>query len=140
MKKYLIFTLAVLVFIGLALFARSYSGKSNPSPTPTIASIQQKIEITIDFGNEEKITFSQEYKKDETAFSLLKMALEENNLTLKSKQYDFGVFIEGIGNFLNTKEKAWIFFVNGKSADNAADKIILQPEDLVEWKYIKPTF
>lgn len=140
MKKYILVFFVVLAFVSLALFARSYTKKTSSSPTPTVISIQKKVETIIDFGNEEKITFSQDYKKDETAFSLLKTVLEENNLTLKSKQYDFGVFIEGIGNSLNTKDKAWIFFVNEKSADNAADKIILQPGDLIEWKYIKPTF
>jgi hypothetical protein len=45
-----------------------------------------------------------------------------------------------IGGKTNTKDKVWIYLINGKSGDMAADKYILKPEDKIEWKYLKPIF
>ena len=75
----------------------------------------------------------------QTAFQALSTAAKKQNLELKTKQYDFGVFVEQIGAVANTKEKSWIYFVNGKSGTVAADKQSLKSGDTVEWKYITPT-
>ncbi|MCX6792097.1 MAG: DUF4430 domain-containing protein [Candidatus Gottesmanbacteria bacterium] len=75
----------------------------------------------------------------QNAFQALSEAAKKQNLELKTKQYDFGVFVEQIGTFANTKEKAWIYFVNGKSGTVAADKQSLNAGDTVEWKYMTPT-
>ena len=40
----------------------------------------------------------------------------------------------------NTKDLSWIYFVNGKSGEVAADKYELKNGDKVEWKYMKPNF
>jgi hypothetical protein len=64
---------------------------------------------------------------------------KQKNLGLKTKQYDFGVFVEQIGTIANTKDKSWIYFVNGKSGTVAADKQSLNAGDTIEWKYITPT-
>ena len=76
----------------------------------------------------------------QNAFQALSEAAKKQNLELKTKQYDFGVFVEAIGTLANTKEKSWIYFVNGKSGTVAADKQSLTAGDTVEWKYIAPAF
>lgn len=75
----------------------------------------------------------------QNAFQALSEAAKKQNLELKTKQYDFGVFVEQIGTLANTQEKSWIYFVNGKSGTVAADKQSLKAGDTVEWKYITPT-
>ena len=75
----------------------------------------------------------------QTAFQALSEATKKQNLELKTKQYDFGVFVEAIGTLANTKEKSWIYFVNGKAGTVAADKQRLNAGDAVEWKYMTPT-
>jgi len=76
----------------------------------------------------------------QNAFQALSEAAKKQNLELKTKQYDFGVFVEQIGTLANTKEKSWIYFVNGKAGTVAADKQSLNPGDTVEWKYVMPIF
>lgn len=76
----------------------------------------------------------------QNAFQALSEATKKQHLELKTKQYDFGVLVEQIGTLANTKEKSWIYFVNGKSGTVAADKQSLTAGDTVEWKYIAPTF
>jgi len=73
------------------------------------------------------------------AFQALSEAAKTQNIELKTKQYDFGVFVEQIGTIVNTKEKSWIYFVNGKSGTVAADKQSLNAGDTVQWKYMTPT-
>jgi hypothetical protein len=75
-----------------------------------------------------------------TAFDALSAVSTGYNIPVQKKQYDFGVFIEKIGNNANTKEKAWIYLVNGQSADVAADKKSLTSGDIIEWKYTTPMY
>jgi hypothetical protein len=48
--------------------------------------------------------------------------------------------VEQVGDYPNTKDKAWIYYVNGKPGTVAADKQTLQSGDTVEWKYEKPIY
>lgn len=75
-----------------------------------------------------------------TPYEALVSVASKNNITLQTKQYDFGVFVEGIGDQKNTTEKAWIYFVNGKSGEVASDKYTLKQGDTVEWKYTTPIY
>jgi len=75
----------------------------------------------------------------ENAFTALTTMAKQKNLELKTKQYDFGVFVQQIGTLVNTKEKSWIYFVNGKAGTVAADKQSLNAGDTVQWKYMTPT-
>lgn len=75
-----------------------------------------------------------------TPYDALVLMAKKNNLQLQTKQYDFGVFVEGIGDQKNTTEKAWIYYVNGKSGEVASDKYVLKQGDTVEWKYTTPIY
>ena len=75
-----------------------------------------------------------------TPYEALAFMTKLKGLELKVKQYDFGVFIEKIGDKANTTDNAWIYFVNGKSAQTAADKVALVNGDTVEWRYTKPIY
>lgn len=75
-----------------------------------------------------------------TPYEALVFIARKNNIQLQTKQYDFGVFVEGIGEIKNTPEKAWIYYVNGKSGEVASDKYELKQGDSVEWKYTTPIY
>ncbi len=75
-----------------------------------------------------------------TPYDALVVIAKKNNLVLQTKQYDFGVFVEGIGDKKNTQAKAWIYYVNGKSGEVSADKYELKQGDSVEWKYTTPIY
>jgi len=140
MKKillYLILTIAFVAGIGFYLNKSKISLQLDQKQT-----VEQKkdVKTVIDFGNGNKITYQEKDFNNLTAYDLLKKTAEVNNFEIKVKQYDFGVFVEEIDGRKNTNEKAWIYFLNTVSATTAADKYIVESDDLIEWKYIKPEF
>ncbi len=143
-NKFLPFLLAItgiIFFSSIVLFKQQFPSKNNvtnyslsPSPVP------QQTRVVISAAEE---NFYLEYKaKDKkvySPFSILKEALEQNNIPLEIKNYDFGVFVKSINALESSNEKAWIYFVNGESGQVAADKMDLKEGDLVEWRYITPS-
>ena len=134
----------LLLLISLGIFGilgyLGYRQISKPvliTVTETVAPVL-KPTITIKTENEKFI--NEATVSAQTAYEALQILTNQQQVTIKSKQYDFGVFVEGIGGVENTKEKSWIYFVNGKSPEVAADKANLKEGDKVEWKYIKPNF
>lgn len=89
---------------------------------------------------DKKVEIKTVVEEEKTAFEALQKIAKNNNWPIITKQYDFGIFIEGINGQLNNKEKAWIFFVNQEAGKIAADKQAVKPGDVVEWKYEKPIF
>lgn len=75
-----------------------------------------------------------------TPYEALTKIASQKQILVQTKQYDFGVFVEAIAGKENTKDKTWIYFVNGKSGEVAADKYTLKQNDAVEWKYITPIY
>lgn len=75
-----------------------------------------------------------------TVYDALVQFASQTATPIGQKHYDFGVFIEKIGDKGNTKDNAWIYYVNGVSGDVAADKKIIKPGDVVEWRYEKPMY
>ncbi|MDZ7586718.1 MAG: DUF5667 domain-containing protein [Patescibacteria group bacterium] len=97
----------------------------------------EEVEVSIDFGDEEAAV---ELVEAKTAFEALQMAAENRGWELAVKEYDFGSLVEAINGRKNTSEKAWIYFINGQAATQAADKQELNAGDVVEWKYEKPIY
>jgi NADPH-dependent ferric siderophore reductase len=120
MKKKLPILIPVLLLLALGLMGiKTFSNYQARSPEIITLTCQQE---------------------NQTVYSLLDQHAKQKSLTLKTKQYAFGILVEAIGNQANSPDKAWIYFVNGVAGDVAADKKILKPKDKVEWKYIKPSF
>ena len=102
---------------------------------------ENKVMLVIDGGEELSEAIEAEFKEGMTAFNLLGNEAEKLNLTLKSKTYDIGVFIEAIGNKENGEDgKYWLYYVNGEMPQVAADKQVLIPGDKVEFKFEKSPF
>ena len=99
--------------------------------------VQSLVSVAFDFGDRFATVSS---IPASTAFDALVAASAKEQLELKTKQYDFGVFVEQIGPRANTKEKSWIYFVNGKAGTVAADKQSVVSGDIVEWRYVQPVF
>ena len=75
-----------------------------------------------------------------TPFEALQTVATDHHIPLQTKTYDFGIFVEGIGDKPTHQDHAWLYFVNGVSGDVAADKKAVQTGDLIEWRYMKPMF
>ncbi len=105
--------------------------------TPS-AQPHNRVDISIDFGD--GIISSASAFPADTVFAALDGLAKEMNLDVKTKQYDFGILVEKIGQSENTTDKAWMYYVNGSPGNVAGDKYELKTGDRIEWKYEKPTF
>lgn len=144
------FSLLVLAAAGVILAAfflvPKYQTVQVPVVSPTLevsdpegtTREQYYVTVSIDFGNEETISDKVLMRKPSTVYNALLILAETENLEVKTKQYDFGVFVESINGLESGNEKAWIYFVNGKSGTIAADKQEVIDSDIIEWKYIPP--
>ena len=76
-----------------------------------------------------------------TAFDLLEQGTNKLGLSLKTKKYDIGIFIEAIGDKENgQEEKYWLYYHNDQMADIAADKLEIKAGDKIEFKFESSPF
>lgn len=136
MKKYFFPILILIIASGLFLY-RKYNSINIPIPVQNTG-YEQRVNLTLDFGNKEIKSFDLVVGSEDTAFSVLKTTAEKENINLEVKQYDFGVFVKKIGDFESTTKKSWIYYVNNESGQMAADQQKLKNGDKVEWKYETP--
>lgn len=130
--------LGALGILGLASWRIGLRQTAKPSAPKVLVEQPAKPQVSVVIENGDlKIEAAVSAK---TAYEALQKLASENKLEIKIKQYDFGVFVESINKISNNKNLSWIYFVNGKSADVAADKYELKEGDKVEWKYIKPIY
>jgi hypothetical protein len=61
-------------------------------------------ELKIDYGDEDVTSFQVSLPAPYSAFDALKNVAENNDITLNTKQYDFGIFVESIGGYESTAE------------------------------------
>jgi len=97
----------------------------------------EEVEVRVDFGDEEAAV---ELVQAKTAYEALQAAAKNRGWLLQVKNYDFGQLVEAINGQKNTTGKAWIYFINGQPATQAADKQELKAGDAVEWRYEKPIY
>lgn len=145
-KKSFLFLLAATGVILISVVALTktppFNKTENPIPlsTPTQSTANYQVKVIVSAPNENLLLeYEAKNEMDYQAFSVLKEALEQNNIPLKVENYDFGVFVKSINGLESSNEKSWIYFVNGESGQVAADKMKLKTGDLVEWKYIAPS-
>jgi hypothetical protein len=132
--------IGIIAVICVIFFVKVYT-KPFQSHTPIVVSknIQNNVKITFILDSGTSIA-TYDGVLAQTPYDALVKIGNAHSFTVEKKQYDFGVFVEKIGNRANTKDNAWIYYVNGKSGDVAADKKILRGGDAVEWRYTKPLY
>lgn len=135
MGKLLTLILISFVFSGCGLTQKT--GTLLQTPTATIVP-EVKTTLVLDYGGGKISTYSGISAK--TALDALTKIAEDSNITVDVKKYNFGMLVNAIGGKENSKDLAWIYYVNGKSPDVGADKYELKDGDRVEWKYQKPNF
>ena len=131
----------LLLLASLALGYFVYAGSvhnQRQAPNESVKPMGQQIELVLDYGDGRVDSYQKEFSEPTTVSNLLESVASEKQIELKIKQYDFGVFVESVGDKVGNAETAWIYFVNVVSGDVAADQKNLQVGDKVEWKYIKP--
>ncbi len=145
-KLFLLATAAILLTLG----AFQYLGgsKSNPGlanfpqrnilqqedETVSVAPQKKNETVTIDFGNGRKIAGE---TATQSAYQALLQVAKANNLTVESKQYKYGIMVTKVGDFLGSADAGWMYSVNGKPGQIAADRYVIYPGDKVDWEYKK---
>lgn len=104
------------------------------SSTVTVVPVAKSEAVTIDFGNGKKLTGE---VSTQSAYQALVQVAEANNLKVSSKQYKYGLMVEKIGDTANSQNSFWLYTVNGKPGQIAADRFVIYPGDTVEWEYKK---
>jgi hypothetical protein len=107
--------------------------KQVPQSSEQAAQEEAKQMVTLKITDNDGKTYDYpiEYKEGLTAFDLFTWA----GVQVTTKQYDFGVYVEAVQGIKGEKGYFWIYYVNGTPAMQAADKYIVQPNDVIEWKY-----
>ena len=99
------------------------------------------VSLVINYGNGTTSSFEGKITQGMTAFDLLREKAAGANLTLKTKSYDMGIFVEAIGDKENGQGgNYWLYYVNNESPNVASDKKEIKAGDKVEFRFEKPSF
>ena len=140
MKKLQILPIILLLTVFLVGCGQPKKIKEIKNLVPTDEIKKVGVTLVLDFSDGKISTYSGIKTKEKTVFAVLKKVTEDKKIEMKIKEYSFGNLVEQIGKEKNTKDHAWIYFVNGKAGEAAADKKEVKDGDVVEWRYIKPQF
>ena len=114
---------------------------TNTTETNAVVIEEEKaatVELVINDGSQEKSTKVAISGEEMTALEVLKSGAKALNLEVKTKDYDFGTSVEGIGdNIGGTDSYYWLFYVNGAMAQVGVDAQKVKAGDEVEFKYEK---
>jgi hypothetical protein len=79
------------------------------------------------------------YSEDSSVYDMMKKARHETNFDFTGRDYggNLGYFVDSIsGQEHSAKdEKYWIYYINGQKAKVGISNYIIQPNDIIEWKY-----
>ena len=137
-NKYILLVSILLLISGFFYFRNINVGKDITNSDNAGVVSQSKVDLIINFGDGNVKNYNLTTEPNDSAFSILKTTAEKEKINLQVKQYDFGVFVEKIGELESTAKKSWIYYVNGESGQVAADTMKLKSGDKVEWKYEVP--
>jgi hypothetical protein len=139
---FLIIGTIIILASGLIIFSDRTEWVDHQKNTQIVSEdINKKVILVIDTGENESHSFETNFKEGMTVFSLLNEATENFNLFLKTKIYDAGIFVEGIGEKENGQhEKYWFYYVNEEMPMVSTDKKEIKPGDKVEFKFEESLF
>jgi hypothetical protein len=141
-SKLLIIVLLILIIVfGFARINYQDHNRIRPGITgavaPTAKTEKPAVILVIDDG-QSVATFSGVAAS--TAFDALLWATYNKQMEIETKKYDFGTMVTKFDGKVSGSDMAWIYFINGKSGEVAADKAKVKNGDTVEWRYMKPAF
>ncbi|KKQ24956.1 MAG: LPXTG-motif cell wall anchor domain protein [Candidatus Woesebacteria bacterium GW2011_GWA1_37_8] len=142
MKKKLILAFPLVIILVFAVWLKSsfaLKPKQTNTVSPTLTQAQKTARVDFVFSETDTKQFAYEFVENKSAFDALKEISEREGIALETKQYDFGIFVKSINGLESSAEKAWIYYINDKSAEVGADKYELKDKDVIEWKYITPS-
>lgn len=119
-----------ILLIFLAILATGYQYFQKPKQITPALPETFNVTQTIKYSADKTETYLHQTTNNETVFDVLSKTVK----SVDSKQYDFGVMINSIDSVKSgTDKKYWVYYVNDQSAQVAADKYILKPNDKIVW-------
>lgn len=144
MKKttnFLTFSLSVLIVLLLTAAGCQKLENANLNQNAVTNSAVQPAKVskaTVIINNSERDIYHNEvsFAGEKTALFLLEKVTNEAAINLETKQYDFGVSIEKIGEQKGGDNgKYWLYYVNGEMASVGVDQKNIKDGDTVEFKF-----
>jgi len=142
---FLIFgSLALGLFLG---FLWASSSVSVISSEPSVVTVQSTaitsessvVSLMLDYGDGRVRVYPEiRISDNETLLQLLEKQATDAKLSLRIKDFgDLGVLVEEIGGEENGRDgKYWQYWVNNLAIPYGADKYIVKPGDVIEWKFL----
>lgn len=99
-------------------------------------------QLMVDYGNDTISTVNDAViGESDTVLSGLQRSMSDKSIEVGIKEYNgLGTLVTKIGSQENGGgKKYWQYWVNGKHPDVGADKYLLKPGDVVEWKFTSAT-
>ena len=131
-KSALILIILAIAFLSIFLIIKLEPFLADPVTSTQIPG--NPIKITLNYGQANKSDYLVSAHQQSLYWHLQQIA-QSQNLTMQSRQTENGIVIESINNVTNNKKNQWQYFLNGEQIKVAPDLIILQPGDLIEWRY-----
>ncbi|MFA5134335.1 MAG: DUF4430 domain-containing protein [Patescibacteria group bacterium] len=119
-----------------------YDAVQAPVPSGQVAGVAVELAtVSIDRGNGNSISYQIEVSGETTVLDALELAADQYGLEIKTTEYDFGTIVDGIGGMLGGFENQyWIYYIDGVMAVSSVDTQIVEPGDMVEFRFEESTF
>ncbi len=118
----------------------NFRGESeNVLPATAILEIDKSIKTTtLDVGN---LKYESETNETISVYDFMDKFRSEGKINFKDKTYlGLGKFVEEINGIRSNGSKFWIYYVNGKKAEIGVSNYMLNPGDVVSWRYEKDIY
>lgn len=142
MKKTLsartILLIIMCVVLGVLFVKNGLETKQAAKKTASQIVSKPIVSMTIDNGNPAEL-FTASVSAS-SPYEALTATASQGNRMVTTKQYDFGIFVTGVGTVVTTNDFGWIYYVNNVSGNVAADRYELKSGDQVQWKFEKSIF
>lgn len=139
MKRYtfLVLSLALLLFVGAGCWTTTYPAANTGTNTNTNATVAIPAQLLITNSDGIPTTYDASVISGATALALLKQIGQANDLTIVTKQYDFGELVTAIGGTAASNNDFWLFTINGESASVGAGEYVVKNGDTIGFTYTK---
>ncbi len=139
-KIFKILLVLFLIIVGTGvIFFKEGRTQQNVLP-PAQENVVKTIHVSLTVG-EQRYEIS--VPEGSSVYDVLQTARTQLGITYRGKNFlGLGFFVDEInGQSSNPKEgKYWIYYVNGKEAQVGVSNYIVQPNDVITWKYEKSPY
>lgn len=133
--------LIAVFFIGVYVGGLEKESSTVTEDTVEMIEGEESVSIMIDYGNGTLNTFSDiAVTSTSSVFDILDTVTRENDIEFVYKDFggELGVFVNSIGGVgQGTEDAWWQYWVNNEYGEVGVSSFVVEPEDVIEIKFIK---